>query len=97
MKVYLFANKPGMYFLETNEVSLDEIDKEAYCAKEVKDFDPEVMEMLVGAGIQGYFSAPDDCARAETSSTTRSALRFGQWATHGSHLVPHSRGLFSGP
>ena len=65
MKVYLFANKPGVYFLETDEVPIDEIDKEAYCAKEVKDFDPEVMEMLVEEGIQGCFSAPDDCTRAD--------------------------------
>lgn len=65
MRVYLFANEPGLYFLETDGVSLDEIDKEAYCAKEVEDFDPEVMEMLVEAGIQGYFSAPSDCTRAD--------------------------------
>lgn len=75
MKVYLFANKPGEYFLETGEVSLDETDKEAYCAKEVEGFDPEVMEMLVEAGIQGYFSAPDDCTRADIEyDPTSSAL-----------------------
>ena len=75
MKVYLFVNKPGVYFLETDGASLNEIDKEAYCAKEVKDFDPEVMEMLVGAGIQGYFSAPDDCTREDIEySPINSAL-----------------------